>query len=162
MEPRRTIFLMPFLAGAGLVVACQPSTPTASPQGVSSVAAVSRWYQAQQVARGAEVFRQNCAACHGANAEGAPNWQNPGPDGKYPPPPLNGTAHAWHHPIASLKDTIRHGTARIGGSMPPWKDKLTDADIEAAIAWFQSHWPDELYAAWSRMDEESRRKLRGS
>ena len=156
MQAKRTIFLASILVSAGLLVACQQSTQTAAPQAASSAGPVSRWYQAQQVARGAKVFRQNCAACHGANAEGAPNWQKPGPDGKYPAPPLNGTAHAWHHPIASLKDTIRNGTARIGGSMPPWKDKLSEADIEAAIAWFQSHWPDELYTAWARMDEESR------
>jgi len=124
--------------------------------------AVKRWYDGQRVARGAEVFRQHCAVCHGAKAEGARDWQKAGPDGKYPAPPLNGTAHAWHHPIVALRDTIRNGTARLGGSMPPWKEKLSDADIEATIAWFQSHWPDELYAAWARMDEESRRKLRGS
>lgn len=160
MRRRKTIALASILAGAGLFAACQPSTQTATPQATSSAGPVSRWYQAQQVTRGAEVFRQNCAACHGANAEGAPNWQKPGADGKYPAPPLNGTAHAWHHPIASLQDTIRNGTARLGGSMPPWKDKLSEADIEAAIAWFQSHWPDELYATWARMDEESRRVRR--
>ena len=160
MQPRRKILFASVLAGAGLLAACQQSTQPAATQAASSAGPVSRWYQAQQVERGAEVFRQNCAACHGANAEGAPNWQKPGPDGKYPAPPLNGTAHAWHHPIASLKDTIRNGTARLGGSMPPWKEKLSEADIEAAIAWFQSHWPDELYAAWARMDEESRRVRR--
>lgn len=144
------------------LVACnQPAQPPAAQSSVPA-SPVSRWYDAQQVARGAEVFRQNCAACHGAKAEGAPNWQQPGPDGKYPAPPLNGTAHDWHHPLAALQDTIRNGTARLGGSMPPWKDKLAEADINAAIAWFQSHWPDELYAAWARMDEESRRKRRGT
>ncbi len=41
--------------------------------------------------------------------------------------------------------------------MPPWGDKLSDADMEAIIAWFQSHWPDEIYDTWARMDAEARR-----
>jgi len=136
---------------------CKPDSPSPAQKSAPMPIVVARWYDAQRVAHGAEVFRENCAACHGANAEGAPNWQKPGADGKYPAPPLNGTAHAWHHPLASLKDTIRNGTARLGGSMPPWRDKLSEQDIESVIAWFQSHWPDELYAAWARMDGESHR-----
>jgi mono/diheme cytochrome c family protein len=108
------------------------------------------------LARGEALFNQNCAACHGARAQGAPRWQQAGPDGKYPAPPLDGSAHAWHHPLASLKDTIRNGTQQLGGSMPPWRDKLTEADIEAVIAWFQSTWPDEVYAAWLRIDQQAR------
>jgi mono/diheme cytochrome c family protein len=160
MAPTRIVVFATFtfvLLGAP---GCQPASPPAVQNPVSAPATVGRWYAPQQVARGAEVFRQHCAVCHGVQAEGAPNWQQPGPDGKYPAPPLNGTAHDWHHPLASLQDTIRNGTGRLGGSMPPWKDKLGDADVDAAIAWFQSHWPDELYAAWARMDEESRRARR--
>ena len=32
--------------------------------------------------------------------------------------------------------------------MPPFKDKLTAQEIDAIIAWFQSLWPDNIYAAW--------------
>lgn len=109
------------------------------------------------VARGSEVYRKNCASCHGGVAQGAPNWQSPGADGKYPPPPLNGSGHAWHHPRAALKMTIRDGTIRLGGSMPAWGDKLPDQDIDAVIAWMQSLWPAEIYQAWLAMDEKSRR-----
>ena len=108
------------------------------------------------VARGSEVYQKNCASCHGGMAQGAPNWQRPGPDGKYPAPPLNGSAHAWHHPQAALRMTIRDGTARLGGNMPAWKDKLSDQDIDAVIAWMQSLWPEELYRAWYAMDQKSR------
>lgn len=108
------------------------------------------------VMRGGRLYTENCARCHGQLAQGAPQWQQPGPDGKYPAPPLNGTGHAWHHPMPALKATIRNGTLRIGGSMPPWGDKLSEDEIEAIIAWFQSHWPEEIYAAWKRMDEGAR------
>ena len=106
------------------------------------------------VMHGKKLFAQNCASCHGSRAEGAPQWSTPGVDGKYPPPPLNGTAHTWHHPTAALKRTIREGTIAIGGKMPPHGGKLSEEDMEAIIAWFQSLWPDEIYNTWARMDAE--------
>lgn len=105
-----------------------------------------------KLALGAQLYRENCAACHGDQGQGAPDWQKPGPDGKYPAPPLNGTGHAWHHPMKALRQTIRNGTLRIGGNMPAWKDKLTDQEIDAIIHWLQMKWPQELYAAWYEMD----------
>jgi len=108
-----------------------------------------------RIARGAEVYRQSCANCHGERAQGVFNWQKPGLDGKYPPPPLDGSAHAWHHPTAVLKDVIANGTLRIGGNMPPWRDKLSEADIEAVIMYFQSLWPAEIYKAWTDIDHRA-------
>jgi len=113
-----------------------------------ALAEVARWYSPEQVDRGAAVFTQHCAECHGANAEAKPNWRDTTPEGKYPPPPLNGTAHAWHHPLDVLRRQIRFGGVPLGGTMPPFKDKLSSADIDAAIAFFQSKWTDEIYAAW--------------
>ena len=112
-----------------------------------------------KVARGAQLFQENCAACHGANAEGASSWHKKSADGKYPPPPLDEKGHAWHHPLAALKQTIREGTLKTGGGMPPWGEKLSDQDIEAVIAWFQSKWSQEAYKNWAFMDEKARRGL---
>ena len=106
----------------------------------------------QVLARGEAVFKQNCASCHGDRAQGAPNWERPGADGKYPAPPLDGSAHAWHHPRVALVKVIKQGTQKIGGNMPPWQGKLSDSDIDAVIAYFQSLWPDEIYAAWKDID----------
>lgn len=151
------------MLSATLVVGCtneeEPSGSGTAPAGgtqSSSQAAVQRPAVPQEtLALGREVFTANCAACHGSEGQGAPNWQKPGPDGKYPAPPLNGTGHAWHHPMAALKQTISHGTLRIGGSMPPWKDQLSEQEIQAVIYWFQSQWPNELYAAWQEADRRS-------
>ena len=109
-----------------------------------------------QIIRGGQVFKQNCASCHGDNAQGANNWQRRTAEGKFLPPPLNGTGHAWHHPTAGLKQTIFYGTEKIGGSMPGWKDKLSDAQVNDVLAWMQSKWPDELYQAWAKNDQRSR------
>lgn len=104
---------------------------------------------------GGRVFKQHCAECHGERGEGGANWKQPGADGRYLAPPLNGTGHAWHHPLAVLRHVIRTGSPRDGngqptGNMPAWKEKLSVQEIEAVIAWFQNQWPDEIYDAWSQ------------
>ncbi len=104
----------------------------------------------EQLARGYTLYQTHCARCHGSDAQGAVNWQRRNSDGSFPPPPLNGTGHAWHHPKAWLFAKIKYGGAVGQGVMPPWNDKLSDAEIEALIAWFQSRWPEEIYAAWQR------------
>lgn len=114
---------------------------------------VMRNHDANQIQRGRQLFSKNCTVCHGVNAEGSPNWSQPDANGKYPAPPLNGSGHAWHHPKQALINTIKYGTARLGGSMPAWQGKLSEQDINDIIAWFQSKWPDELYAAWQRTDQ---------
>ncbi len=105
--------------------------------------------------QGESLFNKNCAVCHGHQAQGADNWRKRDKEGKFPAPPLNGTAHAWHHPKQALMYTIKNGTQALGGSMPAWKDKLTDEEIESIIYWFQAKWPDQLYQAWVRRDKES-------
>ena len=117
-----------------------------------------REHDIAQVVRGAAVFKQNCAECHGANGEGAENWRQRDANDKFPPPPLNGDGHSWHHPLNALRYTIRNGTLAIGGSMPAWKGKLSDADIDAVITWFQSKWPDQAYAAWYDIDQRARKR----
>ena len=109
-----------------------------------------------QITRGGKLFQENCAKCHGKQAQGAPDWQKMDANGKFPPPPLNGTAHAWHHPRAVLVDTIIKGTVKQGGNMPAWKDRLSEEQINDIIAWFQSKWSDEIYSAWYEMDQRSR------
>jgi mono/diheme cytochrome c family protein len=105
--------------------------------------------------QGRDLYTEHCAQCHGEQAQGADNWTQRRPDGKFPPPPLNGTGHTWHHSEAALINTIKHGTKRIGGSMPAWKDKLDEDQIKAILAWVQSQWPQELYTAWSRMNQQA-------
>ncbi len=119
-------------------------------------AAAVRTTDPQVLAHGQKLFSQHCAACHGDRAQGAFAWQRPGPDGKLPPPPLDGSAHAWHHPYAALQQTIRDGTLKLGGSMPAWRGKLSEEDIAAVIAHFQSLWPDEIYQAWADIDRRAR------
>ena len=146
-----TIYLIPLVLAASLLLtACQPAAPLAP------AAPARPAVEPALLTRGQALYTQHCAACHGDRAQGAFAWEQPGADGKYPAPPLDGSAHAWHHPTAQLKQTIREGTLKLGGNMPAWKGKLTEADTQAVIAWFQSTWPDPIYAAWADIDRRSR------
>ncbi len=44
---------------------------------------------ADRVNSGRAIYQQHCASCHGANAEGAPNWQERDAHGELPAPPHN-------------------------------------------------------------------------
>ena len=109
-----------------------------------------RWYSPEQVELGARVFADNCAQCHGLQAQGlVKDWKQRLPDGSYPPPPLNGSAHAWHHRLPLLVEIIQQGGALYDGKMPGFKSSLSEAEQRAAIAWFQSLWSDEIYRLWA-------------
>jgi mono/diheme cytochrome c family protein len=112
-----------------------------------------RWYSYDLVKQGSAVFSNHCAVCHGKGAEGITNdWKKTLSDGTYPPPPLNGSAHAWHHPMSILLGTINKGGAPLGGKMPSFKDILSKREKYAAIAYFQNWWPNDIYNGWIERD----------
>jgi len=49
----------------------------------SFAAGNNRWYSDEQVAAGKRLFQQNCAACHGQNAEATPDWKKTDANGNY-------------------------------------------------------------------------------
>jgi len=113
-----------------------------------NIAAAERWFNQDVVDYGTELFQQNCAVCHGVNAEGTKEWKKTDANGNYPPPPLDGSAHAWHHSIPQLARSIKEGGIKLGGVMPAFGEKLSDQEVLAVIAFFQSKWPDEVYKVW--------------
>jgi mono/diheme cytochrome c family protein len=112
-----------------------------------------RWYTAEQVDQGQVLFATYCASCHGERAQGlAEDWKKTDAHGNYPPPPLNGSAHAWHHPLVVLESTIAAGGAPVGGVMPGFAGTLSAEEARATIAYFQSHWSDDIYVRWRDID----------
>ena len=107
-----------------------------------------RWYDQSRIESGEKVYASNCAECHGARGEATPDWRRREADGSFPPPPLNGTAHTWHHPFNVLARQIKFGPPGGGGKMPTFQGKLIDEEIINVIAWIQSLWPEEIYAQW--------------
>lgn len=135
------------------VVACSNDTDTdparATAKATTPATGIAgRWYTKEQVAQGKHLFQLHCARCHGSRGQSTPDWRNPDRHGLYPPPPLNGTAHTWHHSLDLLRKTVREGGARLGGQMPGFADKLKPQDIDAILAWVQTLWTEQIYQAW--------------
>jgi len=110
--------------------------------------AAERGYDFSELQQGKQLYQENCAVCHGANGEGTADWKQRDADGNLPPPPLNGTAHTWHHSVSILFRTINEGTGALGGNMPAWEGKLSEDNILLIINWITSLWPDDIYQHW--------------
>ena len=132
-----------------LITACSDNEP-------DHVTVPGRWYTEAQVEAGGPLYQTHCAVCHAADGSATAEWRTPDALGNYPPPPLNGTAHTWHHPLTVLDDTIANGGVRFGGVMPGFAPVLAGDERLAISAWFQSLWPDEIYARWNEIDRRSR------
>lgn len=101
---------------------------------------------ARKVALGAKVYAQHCAACHGLDLEGQPNWRRRLPNGRMPAPPHDETGHTWHHPDEVLFAIVKNGLvppyapAGYQSDMPAYAGKLSDDEIWAVLAFIKSHW----------------------
>ncbi len=110
-----------------------------------------RWYTTAQLTSGKQVFSNNCASCHGDKGQSlVDDWRKTLADDSYPAPPLNGTAHAWHHSKEALLRTINNGGIPLGGTMPAFNDKLSKDEKDDVLAYVMSLWPDKVYKAWKK------------
>jgi len=101
------------------------------------------------VALGAAVYEQHCAACHGTELEGEPNWRRRKADGTLPAPPHDATGHTWHHSDDLLFRLTRDGPGIIAGedyrtTMPAYDGILSDREIWSVLAYIKSHWPADI------------------
>lgn len=108
----------------------------------------SRWYTPEQVATGKPLYAKYCAGCHGERGQGGPDWQTALPNGSFPPQPLNGSGHAWHHSLSQLEQTIANGGKHPGATMPGFSNVLSHQERLAVISAFQSFWGDTTYSRW--------------
>lgn len=139
-----------FLLGLALLAACsKESAPAVAPP----PPLVLRHFEPASVARGAGLYEQHCALCHGPQAQGHPDWQTPS-DGVFAAaPPLNGTGNDWKRTRTELAAVIKNGVRRKSDKtdvMPAWKGRLNDRDIEDVVNWMQSLWPEHVYDAWNK------------
>jgi len=141
----RRLSAVAVLALTNLLLACGGETST-------DATVPGRWYSAAQVAAGEISYKGHCAVCHGEAADGTGDWRKTNENGEYPPPPLDGSAHTWHHPLPILERTIADGGIPLGGVMPGFADTLSRDDAHATIAYFQSFWSDDIYARWEEIN----------
>jgi mono/diheme cytochrome c family protein len=52
--------------------------------------------------------------------------------------------------------TVNEGGIALGGTMPSFKDKLTDQEKEAVLAHVMSLWPKEVYEIWQKRNPATR------
>lgn len=112
------------------------------------------------VALGRTVYASQCAACHGANLEGQPNWRERKPNGRMPAPPHDETGHTWHHDDATLFNLTKYGLSALVGrpvetDMPAYDGVLTDEQIRASLAYIKSRWPAQIQARQSEMSRRA-------
>ena len=112
------------------------------------------------VARGSVVYAQSCAACHGANLEGQPEWRTRLPSGRLPAPPHDADGHTWHHSDEVLFGITRDGVAKYApghqSDMPAYAGVLSDADIRAVLSFIKSTWPANIRAMHDRVNQQER------
>jgi S-disulfanyl-L-cysteine oxidoreductase SoxD len=105
---------------------------------------------AATVALGRKVYDTHCAACHGAQLQGQPNWRERDATGRLPAPPHDRTGHTWHHPDEVLFRLTKHGVAKTANlkdyvsSMPAYDGVLSDAEIVAVLSYIKSRWPADI------------------
>ena len=140
------IVLGTLLAACGKQEPASPPTP--APMALSPVPQNDKLFPVENMMRGAQLYQEQCAQCHGPEAQGHPDWQSPLVAAA---PPLNGSGNEWKRKKSELIAIVRNGSTKNGMPvMPAWKGRLTDKQIEDIITWFQALWPPEVYENWRK------------
>jgi S-disulfanyl-L-cysteine oxidoreductase SoxD len=116
---------------------------------------------ASVVEKGAKLYQQHCASCHGADLAGEPNWQQRKPSGRLPAPPHDATGHTWHHDNAALFHVTKHGPQYVAGAkyesdMPAFDGVLSDQEILAALSYIKSTWPADVQATHDEINKRAK------
>jgi mono/diheme cytochrome c family protein len=101
----------------------------------------------ETISEGRALYQKYCAACHGVNLEGQPNWKNPLPSGTLPAPPHDASGHTWHHPTSLLFKITKKGASEVVGGgyksdMAGFERILSDDQISAILEFIKSTWPE--------------------
>lgn len=127
---------------------------------VSAAEQLLPYTDAEAVARGKELYSENCAACHGANLEGQPDWQSTMENGRRPAPPHDADGHTWHHADALLVELTTLGVAAFVGrgyesDMIGFGEILTEQEILDTLAYIKSTWPKRVIETHNQINEGS-------
>ncbi|MFT6877602.1 MAG: mono/diheme cytochrome c family protein [Granulosicoccus sp.] len=100
------------------------------------------------VANGEKIYQARCAACHGVQLDGQPNWRQRNAQGLLPAPPHDASGHTWHHADDLLFEITKYGPGVViadtdyRSDMPVYADILSDEDIVAVLSFIKNTWPD--------------------
>lgn len=101
---------------------------------------------AAQMATGAKVYKDHCAACHGENGEGVPRIY---------PPLANNHAITMRNPVNLIRMVLNggfppstEGNPRPYG-MPPFYPVLSDEQIAAVVTYIRQSWGNRAAPTWT-------------
>ena len=95
---------------------------------------------AEKIDRGRQLFEENCQECHGIRGVGErPDDMYAEDEFGFVAPPLDNSAHGWHHSDQGIVETILNGSER-NERMIPWKDNLSREDAESVVTYIKSLW----------------------
>ncbi len=131
------------LAAATLAATSASGAATGSPVEVTFLGAPS---SAETIATGEVLYAEHCAACHGENREGQPDWRRRLDTGRMPAPPQDGSGHSFTHSDAHLFAMTKSGIEAVvpgyESDMPAFEDILGDAEIIAILSFVKANWPE--------------------
>lgn len=135
-----------FVLGAAIVLLVGTIAWLRSPGNVSTPAFTPDPNLSAQQHQGFGIYVANCASCHGGPSGGAMMDY---------PPRHNANGHTWHHGDCELKQVIREGGNEMtdmmrrmmapsnAPTMQAFRERLTDDEIEAVLAFIKSMWTSE-------------------
>ncbi len=89
---------------------------------------------------GRPIYQTNCASCHG--------------DANTPPPMAaaprhTADGHTWHHRDEQLVGWVLDGVPN-GQIMPKFRGTLSELEVQAAIAYIKTFWPNDIIQMQAR------------
>ncbi len=129
----------------GLAIVASPLIASIGTDGVQTILQAD---DLTVVAHGEKIYQEQCAACHGVQLEGQPNWRQRDGQGLLPAPPHDASGHTWHHADDLLFEITKYGPSVVIGdadyrsTMPAFANILSDEDIVAVLSFIKNSWPD--------------------
>jgi S-disulfanyl-L-cysteine oxidoreductase SoxD len=110
-----------------------------------------------KVLPGRHAYRLYCSSCHGRLLQGQAHWQLRDKDAYKRAPAHDETGHTWQHSDEELFHITKYGRAESAPQdmvsfMPAFKDRLTDEQILAIIAFIKRGWPIGLRASQATLN----------
>jgi len=110
-----------------------------------------------EVELGRHSYRLYCASCHGRALQGQALWQLSDKDAHKRAPAHDESGHTWQHSDEALFHITKYGrfdsTPQDRATrMPAFKDRLTDDQILAIIAFIKRSWPIGLRASQAMLN----------